>query len=183
MHGIEFLYWALSILFCLAMVFAILLWCRSWRREERGETERQILTLSREVSRLIGTVDMLEHTSASLQTADEQLAQDVESLRKSIHQIRASVSPVKAAPQPGETQTVRPVAPPAPQAAPDLTAEETETDRYAQARALLAEGRSAQDVARTLDIGTAEVRMIARMVNTEKDREKAHETTEGERGA
>ena len=42
MQGIEVLYWAISVVFCLAMVFAILLWCRSWRKEEHEANTRQI---------------------------------------------------------------------------------------------------------------------------------------------
>jgi len=162
MQGIQIVYWALSILFCMAMGFAILLWCRGWRREERAETARQIVALSSQIGRLTQAVDALEHTAASLQTADELLAQHVENLRRAIRKMQtASFSPA----EPAEPKSSNiPVPPPA---KPPVEAEE-EADLYAQARALLEKGRSSVDVARTLDIGTAEVRMIARMMGQEK---------------
>lgn len=162
MQGIQIVYWALSILFCMAMGFAILLWCRGWRREERAETTRQIVALSSEIGRLTQAVDALEHTSSSLQTADELLAQHMENLRGTIRKMQtASVSPAKR-PEPKPPNI--PVPPPA---EPPVETDE-EADRYAQARALLEKGRPPVDVARMLDIGTAEVRMIARMMGQEK---------------
>lgn len=174
MQGIVILYWALSLLFCLAMVFAILLWCRSWRREERTETARQIQALSQEIGRLTGAVDLLEHTSVSLQTADEQLARDIETLRKKIQQIRVPSPPVK--PSPLETQFPQP-----PQDTPEGAQEGAKADRYTKARALLQKGQSPLEVARDLDIGTAEVRMIARMVDMENEHKTIPEKTESKK--
>ncbi len=181
MQGIVILYWALSILFCLAMVFAILLWCRSWRRDERAEIARQIQALSKEIDRLTGAVDMLEHTSASLQTADEQLARDIETLRKNIQRVRVPSPSVK--PGPRETQPPQPAIPSPPQDTPGSTQEGSEADRYTKARALLQKGRSPLDVARDLDLGTAEIRMIARMVDMENEHETIPEKTEGKKDA
>ena len=84
MHGIEILFWALSALFWLALLFAILLWCRSWRKEERELTRRHIQMLSREVERLGEAIEMLDHTVASLQTADEQFGRRIEALQRAI---------------------------------------------------------------------------------------------------
>ena len=80
-EGLHILYWALSILFCLAFAFAILLWCRSWRREEREETGRRIQRLSDEVGRIAAAVDALENTAASLEMADGKLAGHLGDLR------------------------------------------------------------------------------------------------------
>jgi len=98
MQGLEILYWGLSILFCLAMGFAILLWCRSWRKEEREESARQIGALTREVARLSSTIDLLENTSASLQTVDEQFSRDIENLRNCIVRVRQTVPQENRAP-------------------------------------------------------------------------------------
>ena len=164
MHGIEVLYWALSILFCLAMAFAILLWCRSWRREEREATARQLQGLSREVARLSDTVEMLEHTFSSLQTADEQFTRHIEDLRKMLRSIPATA-------RPEHPQAPLPRLRSGPAAAPETPAAETDPDtedRYARARVLLQNGQPPGAVARTLDLGNAEVQMIARMINQEK---------------
>ena len=174
MQGIEVLYWALSILFCMVMGFAILLWCRSWRREEREETARQVKALSGEVGRLTSAVDALEHASASLQTADEGLAGHLEDLRASVNRIRAALVPSTSPASVGPENVRAPEASPDPGPLPPA-AQEAGNDRYMQARVLLQQGRPPVDVARMLDIGTAEVRMIARMLDTEGNAETANE--------
>ena len=172
MQGIEVLYWALSVLFCMVMGFAILLWCRSWRREERREAARQVQALSREVNRLSEAVGMLEHASASLQTADEGLARHLEDLKASVNRIRAALAP------PAKLRPIAPENARVPESAPVLEppprgAEDAGGERYAQARVLLQQGRWPVDVARMLDIGTAEVRMIARMLDMQAHAETA----------
>jgi hypothetical protein len=47
--------------------------------------------------------------------------------------------------------------------------QESSEDRYAQARDLLLSGIAQTDVARQLDLGTAEVRMIARLLEKTGD--------------
>ena len=69
MQGLDILYWGLSILFCLAMGFAILLWCRSWRKEEREESAKQIGRLTREVARL-SSAETIGPTGISCTNAD-----------------------------------------------------------------------------------------------------------------
>ena len=156
MQGIEVLYWGLSVLFCLAMVFAILLWCRSWRKEERETTARQLQILAREVGRLSEALEMLDHISASLQTADEQLTKQVEDLQVAIRRLQS--------PQ------AKPVLVSKPASAPlDPPSESNVEDRYAEARSLLQAGNSPVEVARKLDLGTAEVHMIARMLEEKKE--------------
>jgi predicted RNase H-like nuclease (RuvC/YqgF family) len=167
MQGLDILYWGLSMLFCLAMGFAILLWCRSWRKEEREESAKQIGALATEVARLVEAVDMLEHTSSSLRTADEQIARNIEDLRNCVVRLRQSVPvesradiPVSGTPEP-ETSVL-----PDTIASGDAgaTDQELELDPFAEARSRLKSGQTPVEVAKALDIGTAEVRMIARMM-------------------
>jgi len=158
MQGIQVLYWSLSILFCMAMGFAVLLWCRGWRKEEREQHTSQLRVLAREVARLSSAVDLLEHTSESLRADDEQLARKLDEVRELAESLggvlsRASLGGVAPRPEP--------------QARDDATSEDAsspDVDTYQRARELLGQGRTAVDVARTLGIGTAEVRMVARML-------------------
>ena len=164
MQEIQVLYWALSILFCMAMGFAVLLWCRGWRKEEREQNTNQVRALSREVARLTSAVDLLEHTSLSLQTADEQLARKLDDLQVLARKLEGALSklpPLPAAARHGPASPTE-LQPRNHQAPTDGLS--PPVDPYQKARELLSEGRSPVDVARALDIGTAEVRMIARML-------------------
>lgn len=168
MQSIEILYWGLSILFCLAMCFAILLWCRSWRREEQEETARQVRALAEEVARLNAAVDLLAHTAAALQTADEQLSGHVETLQKNLRQLRPGAGQAKRAVpvRPVEPGPRKAAGPPA-EERPSVSSEPvpgSEQDLYARARVLLGQGHSPMEVARILDIGAAEVKMLARVM-------------------
>lgn len=173
MQSIDVLYWALSIVFCLALVFAILLWCRGWRREEQEASTRQIQLLAREVKRLAEAIETLTHTASSLQTADEQLTRHLESLREAVRDLkrRQSVPVQHPMPEPPSERvsqrTITPVGASAiTQPAPEKAETADDEDRYDQARALLRAGRDPVDVARQLDLGTAEVNMIARLLQT-----------------
>ncbi len=167
-EGLHILYWALSILFCLAFAFAILLWCRSWRREERQESDRRASELANQVAKLAATVDQLEHTATSLQAADELLAKGIKDLRSAVRVSQA----VSAA---GQTKTPAPPPPkqPTAEASPTkgVAAEmpPEEQDRFAAAREMLLEGHPPDDVARKLDIGAAEAKMLARVVEQDKE--------------
>ena len=163
MQGIEVLYWAISIVFCLALLFAILLWCRSWRKEEHEANTRQIQLLAREVRRLREAVELLDHTAASLHTADEQLSGQIQVMQDATRDLKRRVSePVK----PQSKKDVFPVSPaPTPVSEPaDLVGDDGD-DRFAQARALLQSGEDPVAVARQLDMGRAEVQMIVRMLD------------------
>jgi len=162
MQGIEVLYWAISIVFCLALVFAILLWCRSWRKEEHEAHTRQVQLLAREVRHLGEAIELLDHTAASMQTADEQLSGHVETLQETTRDLkrRATDSDIFPAQQ-KNVEVSLPVGEPSADAA-DV---ESEDGRFVQARVLLQAGKDPVAVARELDLGTAEVRMIARMIN------------------
>lgn len=167
MQGIEVLYWALSVLFCLALVFAILLWCRSWRKEERETHVRHLQLLAREVKRLSEAIEGLEHTAASLQMADEQFSQQVENIRNMGRDLKRQLTPsVVPTPKPVVSEP-KPVSAPSPREV--VAFQESSEDRYAQARDLLLAGESQTDVARQLDLGTAEVRMIARLLEKTGD--------------
>lgn len=170
MQGIDVLYWALSIVFCLALLFAILLWCRGWRREEQEASTRQMQLLAREVKRLAESVEALDQTAASLQTADEQLTRHVESLRDAVRDLRRRQNALPERPMPGRVAAPAPALQKAPvskttQDGPEA-GEADDEDRYDQARALLKSGRDPVEVARQLDLGTAEVKMIARLLQT-----------------
>ncbi len=168
MQGIEVLYWALSVLFCLALVFAILFWCRSWRNEERETNLRHLQLLAREVKRLAEAVEGLEHTAASLQMADEQLSQQIENIRNLGRDLKRQLTPsVIPAPKTVASESKPAPMPLAPKEA--VTFQESSEDRYAQARDLLLAGQPQTDVARQLDLGTAEVRMIARLLEKTGD--------------
>ena len=168
-QSLEILYWAFSILFCMAMGFAILLWCKSWRKEEREEADRRASTLSAEIEKLASAVDLLEHTAASLRTADEQLAQGIKDLKETVARSqRTGVAATPAVlpvpdqePLTGSTGVERP--------APAAPAEEpaADHDRYGEARDLLRQGLPPTEVARRLDIGAAEAKMLARVIQEE----------------
>ena len=168
MKGIEVLYWALSILICLSMVFAILLWCRSWRREEREETEKQIRALYEGTARLSASMEMMEHTFASLEAADEQFSRQIEDLRDAVQRLRTSV-PLQPVSQPPVLEVSKTEESHVVSSDPDSNSPEKAGDQYAQARTLLTQGQSALDVARTLEMGSAEVNMIARMMNSKSE--------------
>jgi citrate synthase len=155
MQDIDILYWAISIVFCLGLLFAILLWCRSWRREEREIHTRQLQQLAREVRRLRDAVETLDTSVASIQTADEQFSQQLDTLRDTVRDIKRSTPVLSTAPKlSAPIQRVE-----TPEPAPDDS-----DDRYAQARSRLQSGKDPVEVARLLDLGTAEVAMIARML-------------------
>jgi len=177
MADLHILIWALSLLFCMAMGFVILLWCRSWRREEHEVTERSLETLSREISRLAVAVDGMDETAASLLSADEQLSEDIERLRDQVRLLRSATSsssrqrPAPSAESPDEPETEQPAPPleaPEPTAGephPETGGGHPPQDRFEEARRLLRQGSSELDVARELQMGAAEVRMIARMLD------------------
>jgi hypothetical protein len=164
-HGIDIFYWGLSLLFCLAFGFAILLWARGWRREERAETARRMSELATEVAKLAAAVEQLEHTAASLRTADELLAQGIKDLQSTA----AGAAP---APAVGRTVDPAPPSPPTPSPTQPIAEKEAgplpEEDRFAEARRLLMEGLSPTEVAQKLDIGAAEAKMLARVVQRDQ---------------
>ena len=111
---------------------------------------------------------MLENTSTSLQAADEQIARDIENLRNCIVRLRQSVPQESHSPMPAPI-AAEPDSPPLPEVSPDDSPEsdppqDSDQDPFAEAREMLKDGQTAVEVAKALDIGTAEVRMIARMM-------------------
>lgn len=158
MEGLELLAIALSALFGVGMIFSILLWCRSWRREEREQAYAQVQTLRSSIRKLTEAVEMLDHTAASLQSADGLLTQQLEDLRRSITQIQS----IRTTPTPQE--------PVAPESVGESSKNEPVIDEtqdrpgaYDAVSDLLEQGKSTVEIARELDIGVAEVRMIARI--------------------
>ena len=88
MQGIEILVVTLAAFFGLGIFFAILLWCRSWQREHREQSDRQFQSLRALSDRLRDALDMLDHTAASLQTVDGQLTRQLEDLRSSVQRLQ-----------------------------------------------------------------------------------------------
>ena len=165
MQSIYVLYWAISIIFCLSLSFAILLWCRAWRKEDRDETKNHIRSLTDSVNQLITSVETLNHASASLQIADEQMTQQLDDLRGIVKLFHAKFlppsgqtpinlkqsSPISSLPLDSESESKIP--------------SPKQEEHYAQARALLLDGQSPLKVAKKLDLGTAEVQTIARIID------------------
>ena len=165
MEDIELLAISLSLLFGVGMIFSVLLWCRSWRKDEREQTDLQIKAMEQSVRTLAEAIEMLDHTTASLQTADGLLTQQLEDLRSSVDRLQT----VKLKEEPKVVvQTLS-------QAALQKTEQDVETSviktttelesekSYEAVAGFLKEGKSTLEIARELDIGVAEVRMIARM--------------------
>jgi len=174
MEGLEFLAIALSLVFGFGVIFSILLWCRSWRKEDREATDQQIKILRGSIRKLSEAVEMLDHTAASLQTADGLLTQQLEDLRSSITKLQ-NIRPVVEPEDPPATKRERP---PKESAPAIVTEESTEAEAqgdppssYEAVTDLLKQGKSTVDIARELDIGVAEVRMIARMNASENPKE------------
>lgn len=165
MEGLELLAICLSVLFGLGMIFSILLWCRSWRKEEREQTDLQIKSLRGAIRKLTEAIEMLDHTSASLQTADGLLTQQLEDLRRSVTRLQNIRLPTEAAP----AVDINPasVAKPPESASRSSSKAASPTTGSGQAydavSDLLKQGKPILEIARELDIGIAEVRMIARM--------------------
>jgi|GEM_PF-1241179 len=178
MEGLELLAISLSVLFGFGTIFSILLWCRSWRKEDREQTEQQIKALRGSIRKLTEAVEMLDHTAASLQTADGLLTQQLEDLRSSITKLQNIRT------RPEETETEQPPEPIG--SNPTSEEEPTEADpgdgqteptersgAYDAVSDLLKQGKCTVDIARELDIGVAEVRMIARMRAADPPKEPA----------
>ncbi len=77
MQGIEILVITLAAFFGLGIFFAILLWCRSWQRDQRDLTDRQIQTLQVQVERLRDAIEMLDpSTPRRAQGGDRRIGAD-----------------------------------------------------------------------------------------------------------
>ena len=175
MEGLELLAISLSVLFGFGMFFAILLWCRSWRKEDHEQTDQQIKALRATIRKLTEAVELLDHTAASLQTADGLLTQQLEDLRSSVtrlQNIRPATMPTPDPSPPIEQDNA--VEAENPPEAEEQTSSESETSgSYDAVGELLQKGKSTVEIARELDIGVAEVRMIARMRAEESPKEPA----------
>lgn len=181
MQGIELLVVTLAAFFGLGILFTILMWCRSWRRDEREQTERQMQAIQMQVDRLREAIELLDHTAASLQTADDQFTGQLEDLRRAIVNFKRgpALSTQEASeaesPAPASGSIYRSDRAESPVGEPELaTSPPTNGDelaepstskgpRYEEVHALIRQGRSTLEIARDLDIGVAEVRMITRM--------------------
>ena len=168
MAGIELLAISLSVLFGLGMIFSILLWCRSWRKDERELAYQQIKALREAVRKLTDAIEMIDHTTASLQTADGVLTQQLEDLRSSVTRLQnvklqTDTEPATATPTYELAAIESPVTPANSDDAPQETEVVQSGSSYDAVAGLLKDGTSTLEIAHELDIGVAEVRMIARM--------------------
>ncbi len=170
MEGLELLAISLCVLFGVGMIFSILLWCRSWRKEDREQTDLQIKALRGSIGKLTDAVEMLDHTAASLQTADGLLTQQLEDLRSSITQLQSirSRPDVAVTPTPPVVDQIKVSQECVDERPGEETVATTETSgAYDAVNGLLKQGKSTLEIARELDIGVAEVRMITRMRATD----------------
>ena len=141
MGGLETLLWTIPILFTLALLFAILLWCRGWRREERWETDRRLKLLGDQAAKFSEALDRLERIHASSGRLSEQL----QALSADLTRLLACLS----SSQPSVSGTTTSLA-----AGP--------TQRYDQAREMLSAGSDPVEVARRLDLSLGDVQTIQR---------------------
>lgn len=154
MGGLEVLFWTIPTLFVLALLFAILFWCRSWRREEGWEMDRRLKLLTEQVTRLAETIEQLQKTQASARAAEGRLSEQLTALSADVTRLLA------ARPQPSSLA-------PRPSSPPSATADASSDapDRYDRARKLLASGADPVEVARSLDISLGDVHVLQRMMN------------------
>ncbi len=170
MGGLEVLFWTLPVLFVLALLFAILIWCRSWRREEGSEMDRRLKRLAEQVTRLTEAVDQIQKTQTAARAAEGRLSEQMAALSADVTRF-LSVSPPSAShpgdKSPGYDSSLAPR--PSPVAhAPG--SDSSPPDRYDRARQMLASGTDPVDVARSLDISLGDVHVLQRMMDLKSDR-------------
>ncbi len=159
LSGFETLLWAIPVLFSLGLLFAILLWCRSWRTEEQLKTDRRLEIFTSHLTNLSDALEKLEKILSAARDEDRQLAEQVKTLSADVHQVLT----------PAPSRPTR--SPSAKSEDPDRRPDSGE--RYRQARALLAKGEQPLEVARRLDIGLGDVQVILRTMELEKVRDSA----------
>ena len=157
--GFETFLWAIPVLFSLGLLFAILLWCRSWRTEEQLKTDHRLEIFTSHLTNLSEALEKLEKILSATRDQDRQLAEHVKTLSAEVHQVLTPAPPRSTrSPSPKSEDPERP---------PDSG------ERYRQARALLAKGEQPLEVARRLDIGLGDVQVILRTMEIEKGRDSA----------
>lgn len=152
----ETLYWAVPVLFALALQFAILVWCRTWRREDDAEMDRRIRLLTSQVTRVSEVVDRLEKAQTAARSAEARTAQQLESLSADLSRLLSHSSPPSS---PSRTS------PPGPQDGGPQTPRQDPQDRYEKARELLSSGVGPVEVARQLDVSLGDVQVIQRLLD------------------
>jgi hypothetical protein len=152
MSGFEVLLWTIPVLFGLSLLFAILLWCRGWRREDRWEMDRRLKLLTAQVTKLSEVVENLEKIHAAARTADNRLSEQLTALSADVSRLLAGRSPASPSP-------------PTPHLSSPADAPTDSADRYERAREMLSSGTDPVEVARHLDISLGDIHVIQRMMN------------------
>ena len=160
MGGLEILFWSIPILFALALLFAILLWCRTWRREEGAEMDRRIRLLTTQVTKLSELVERLEKAQAASRAAESRLSEQFSALSSDVTRL-LSARPAPAS-HPGDESPSYPSPIPNPQS--------PSSDRYERMRELLSSGVEPVEVARQLDVSLGDVQVIQRLMNLQPKR-------------
>ncbi|OGG55622.1 MAG: hypothetical protein A3F84_01735 [Candidatus Handelsmanbacteria bacterium RIFCSPLOWO2_12_FULL_64_10] len=165
MGGFELLLLAIPVIFVLALLFAILLWCRGWRREEGQEMDRRLKLLTEQVTRLAEAVAQLQKTQAAARTAEGRLSEQMTALFANVSRFLSAppssashpgdkspgyISPTSSTSHPGDKSPGHDSPPP---------------DRYDRAREMLASGADPVEVARALDISLGDVHVLQRLLN------------------
>lgn len=157
MGGFEILLWTLPILFALALLFVILLWCRSWRREEGWETDRRLKLLTAQVTRLSEFVDHLEKSLSGSRTAQTRFSEQMTALAADLSRLVTS----SRTSRPGDESPGYP----SPSKADSSPSPPVAKDRYERAREMLASGADPVEVARQLGISRGDVDLILRLMD------------------
>ena len=160
--GLETFLWAIPVLFSLGLLFAILLWCRSWRTEEQLKTDRRLEIFTSHLTNLSESLEKLEKILSVARDEDRQLAGQVKTLSAEMHQVLT--------PPPSRSTRSPSPKPEGPDRRPDSA------ERYRQARAMLTKGEQPLEVARRLDIGLGDVQVILRTMELEKKGRDSAET-------
>ncbi|MBI2952552.1 hypothetical protein HYY27_10670 [bacterium] len=165
MGGLEVLFWTIPILFTLALLFAILLWCRGWRREEGQEMDRRLKLLTEQVTKLAGAVEQLQRTQTTARTAEGRLSEQMTALFASVSRFLSA--PPSPASHPGDKSPgyISPTSSTSHPGDKSPGHDSPSPDRYDRAREMLASGADPMEVARALDISLGDVHVLQRLLN------------------
>lgn len=163
MTGLDLLLYAIPLFLALALQLALLLWCRSWWREDREEMDRRLKLLSDQVSRLSEALDQFQKAQAATKASEGRLLEQLTTLFADVTRHLSARPPSSASPAPSSSSaTQHPALSRAEGSAPDA---QRSPDRYERAREMLSSGADPVEVARTLDISLGDVHVLQRLLN------------------